>query len=230
MTPAPSHSLRLNRRVFMVFSVSIAKPDTTDLRVAPIGTAFGVHRPGIAITAAHVVSDRQQIQLVSTSFNPLRHLRVLDVVLHEHADVAILRFEPSDNLEWSVLGHPDEGYNDFPLGEDVIAYGFPWVGMEKPIPGRLMGGHIQCILMRETGPYRYTAYELSFPAFHNLSGAPVYRDRRRHQVIGVITDSTSYGSTAGEEHIYASWSLAAALLPLRPWIEEVVGPGEPWTP
>ena len=230
MTPTPSRSMHLNKRVFMVFSISAIMPDTSDLSVAPIGTAFGVHRPGIAITAAHVVTGRQQVRLVSTYSDPLRHLHVLDIVLHEVADVAIVRFEPSDNLEWSALGRPDADYTDFPLGEDVIAYGFPQVGAEKPIPGRLMGGHIQCVLTRETGPYRYAAYELSFPAFHNLSGAPVYRDRVRQQVIGVITDSTSYGSTEGEEHIYAAWSLAAALVPLRPWIEEVAGAEKPWAP
>ena len=220
----------LDKRVFMVFSISTTMPDASDLRVAPIGTAFGVHRPGIAITAAHVVAGRQQVQLVSTFINPVRLLHVSDVVEHEFADIAVLRFEPADNLEWAILGRPEPGFEDFSLGEDVIAYGYPRIGVEKPIPGRLMGGHIQCKLTRETGPYRYAAYELSFPAFHNLSGAPVYRDWVRRQVIGVITDSTSYGSTEGEEHIYAAWSLAAALVPLRPWIEEVAGGEEPWEP
>lgn len=230
MTPTPAPSMHLNKRIFMVFSISATMPDASDLNVAPIGTAFGIHRPGIAITAAHVVAGREHVRLVSTFFSPLRHLHVLDVVVHESADVAILRFEPSDNLEWFALGRPDADYNHFPLGEDVAAYGFPRIGVEMPIPGRLMGGHIQCKFTRETGPYRYAAYELSFPAFHNLSGAPVYRDWVRQQVIGVITDSTSYGSTEGNEHIYAAWSLAAALVPLRPWIEEVAGVEKPWTP
>ncbi|MCY3705419.1 MAG: trypsin-like peptidase domain-containing protein [Gammaproteobacteria bacterium] len=229
-----NQSISLNKRVFMVFLVSDAMQGAPDPTVKPIGTAFGLHRPGIALTAAHIVDGQEnlrlRLRLLSTGFKPPRHLHVVDVVAHEQADVAIIHFQPTNDLEWCTLGRPEEGYHDFPLGEEVAAYGFPMVGIEKPIPGRLMAGHIQCHLDWKKDHYRYRAYELSFPAFHNLSGAPVYRDWKRQHAIGVITDSISYGSTRGDEHTYAAWSLAASLVQLRLWIEEVVGSEEVWTP
>ena len=87
-----------------------------------------------------------------------------------------------------------------------------------------MRGHIQCVLTRTKRHYSYCAFELSFPAFHKLSGAPVYIQRDREYVIGVITDSTSHGSLQGAEHTYASWSLAASLTPLVNWLYEVTEP------
>ena len=189
--------------------------------VAPIGTAFAIHRPGVVMTAAHVLAGHPEVLLVSTAFDPLKYIRIAKVVLHETADVAILLTEPSADLEWFQIGSPVDGYDDFPLGEEVEAYGFPMVGIERPIPPRLMQGHIQCKLTRKTDHYAYSAYELSFPAFHNLSGAPLFRSWQRSQVIGVVTDSTTYSSEAGRSHTHASWTLASALLPLKDWISAV---------
>lgn len=87
-----------------------------------------------------------------------------------------------------------------------------------------MQGHIQCVLTQTKDHYRYAAFELSFPAFHKLSGAPVYIPHRPARVIGVITDSTSHGSQQGEEHTYAAWSLAASLTRMVDWLSEVAGP------
>ena len=47
----------------------------------------------------------------------------------------------------------------------------------------------------------------------------------RFRVCGV-----RHPQTQGDEHTYAAWSLALSLLQLRPWIEEVAGSGELWTP
>ena len=89
-----------------------------------------------------------------------------------------------------------------------------------------MRGHIQCHVLRKKTGYEYDAYELSFPAFHNLSGAPVfcptgYPGERSISAIGVITDSVSYSSEQEGLHIHASWSLAASFHPLKEWIVEI---------
>ena len=208
-TPA---GIVMNKRVFMVFSKRSGMP---------IGTAFGVNRADTVLTAAHIVADEPQIVLVSTAFESLKYIQVREVRLHEQADLAILITESSSDLERFEIGLPPDGYTDFPLGEEVEAYGFPMLGIEKPIPPRLMQGHIQCKLNRRTDRYTYSAYELSFPAFHNLSGSPVFRSYARHQVVGVITESATYSSAHDGFLTHASWSVAAAMTPLKDWVDRV---------
>ena len=174
------------------------------------------------MTAAHVVADEPEIILVCTAYKSLKYITVREVRIHEKSDVAILITEPLPGLEWFQLGLPPDGTTDFPLGEEVEAYGFPMIGTEKPIPPRLMQGHIQCKLHRRTNRYAYSAYELSFPAFHNLSGSPVFRSYARQEVVGVITDSSTYSSEYRGTATHASWSLSAALTPLNGWVDQVV--------
>ena len=190
--------------------------------VMPIGTAFGVNCPGAVVTAAHVVVDEPQIVLVCTAYESLKYIPIREVRFHEKADVALLITEHFAGLEWFELGKPPDASTDFPLGEEIEAYGFPMIGTEKPIPPRLMQGHIQCKLNRRTDRYAYSAYELSFPAFHNLSGSPVFRSYSRQEVVGVITDSTTYSSESGGSATHASWSLAAAIIPLNGWVDQAI--------
>ena len=201
------------KRVFMVFS-------NRSGAIMPIGTAFGIGSPGIVATAAHVVVDEPDIVLVCTAYESLKYIPVRQVKFHETADVALLITAPFADLEWFEFGCTPDGSTDFPLGEEVEAYGFAMIGAEKPIPPRLMQGHIQCKLNRKTDRYTYSAYELSFPAFHNLSGSPVFRSYARQEVIGVITDSTTYSSESRGSATHASWSLAAAMAPLNSWVDQ----------
>ena len=71
-----SQSIVLNKRVFMVFLISDAMPGAQGPNAKPIGTAFGLHRPGVAVTAAHIVDGqenlRSRLHLLSTGFNPPR--------------------------------------------------------------------------------------------------------------------------------------------------------------
>lgn len=174
------------------------------------------------MTAAHVIAD-QGCFLLSTTGQNVEHMGAQDVVFHEKADVAILPIKEVGDLEWFSLWSAALGYGHPHLGAGVEAYGYPMVGTETPVPGRLMKGHIQCHLTRKTDRYEYDAYELSFPAFHNLSGAPVYRPRFPNRVIGVVTESTTYSSQQGNDHTSACWSLAAATWSLWPWVKEVTG-------
>ena len=187
----------------------------------PIGTAFVIGRPGFVMTAAHVVAGQSEVVVRRVGADP-RLFPVLDVVHHDRADVAMLRLdEPPYEYCYAVDRRPIGRSEDHSLGAAVIAYGFPAVGTETDIPGRMMSGHIQCHLNFRRGHYDYDAYELSFPAFHNLSGSPVFVVPAFGAVTGVITESVSYSSEYPGGHTAASWSIAASLLPLKNWIKEV---------
>ena len=198
-----------SQHVYMVCS-------TNPLR--PIGTAFVVGRPGFVMTAAHVVAGQSEVVVRRMGENP-RTFLVREVMLHERADIAMLRLhKPPYEFCYGVESRPLGWSKDHGLGTPVIAFGFPIVGMETDTPGRLMSGHIQCHLNYRRDHYDYGAYELSFPAFHNLSGSPLFIAPAFGEVLGVITDSVSYSSEYKGGHTAASWSIAASLFPLKSWI------------
>ena len=209
--------MKLSKRVLMVF--------IGGSNVRPIGSAFMLRQPNLVMTAAHVIADSDDFFLMDL-FNPEPPpVVVREVIYHPTADVALLVIDELPGMEWFPPGlyFPS---GDFPLGQEVEAYGFAWIGTERPIPGRLMRGHIQRHVLQNKTGYEYDAYELSFPAFHNLSGAPVfcptgYPGERTISAIGVITDSVSYSSEQEGLQIYASWSLAASFHPLKEWIVEI---------
>ena len=186
----------------------------------PIGTAFGIARPGVVLAADHVVRDLdvRSLLVVCTGYSGLVSCFVERAQRHPEADIAALSLGQMVNpkpLEHFELGLPSEvyaQYDDFPLAEDILAYGFPMVGSEKPIHPRMMKGHIQAKYDHASadGRYRYRAYELSFAAFPGLSGAPVFRDLdRREAAIGIVTDRISYVTEQGTHETKAYLSLAA---------------------
>ena len=161
----------LPERTFMVFTP----------QGAPNGTGFAVLRPNVVITAAHVVEAYlpDLPRVLDTSQNPLKYLDVETVVLHPSADVAALIVK---NANEGCFFRLAEFNKDYYLGDEILSYGFPLVGNEKPIPSRLMKGHIQRVFdrrPRSDSAYEYKAYELAFPAFHGQSGAPVILDHLR---------------------------------------------------
>ena len=127
------NSISMTKRVFMLFSV----PQQAG---GPIGTGFCVDRPDIILTADHVVGDTDPSDLlaVCTFYSPLAHIYIKSVERHPEADVAALVVEGvrgDQELENFVLGSPSSAYRSFdeyPLGEDVLAYGFPMMGMKGP--------------------------------------------------------------------------------------------------
>lgn len=208
-------SISLARRVFMVFQATPAK-------VHPIGTAFGIAKPGLILTAHHVVKDIPAANLLvcCTAYSALLNVRVDRIVPHSDADAAVLLVNPDERLEHFEIGTPRDGFDEFPLGEDVLSYGFP--PLEKPVKPRLMKGHIQSQFREREDGYDYRAFELAFPAFPGQSGSPVFGDWRRNSVMGIVTQYKSYTLTekgAPQPSTAGYWAIGASITPLADWIQ-----------
>ena len=205
-------SIALSKRVFMLFDTS-----------GPIGTGFRICKPDLVLTAAHVIDRRAEVRVVSTYFSPAKIFAPTRIEKHAEADVAALFLNEEEVAQAELgcfdLGVPSydyPGYSDYPLGEDVLAYGFPKI-VEKPIPSRMMKGHIQSKRKYEG----YDAYELAFPAFGGLSGSPVFRDWSRNSVIAMVTTSTTYAYPEERMKPRADWSIGVALHPLADWLKSL---------
>ena len=210
-------SYSIGRRVFMVFHI-------TPSDGYPIGTAFGVLRPGLVLTAHHVVEGIEKANLIvcCTAYSELLNKRVERIVSHRAADIAALILEPDERLEHFELATPREGFDEHPIGEDVLSYGFP--PLEKPVRPRMMKGHIQCKFQHKEDGYDYRAFELAFPSFPGQSGSPVFSDWDRNRVMGLVTCSTTYASKDegdASPSAYGSWALGASLTPLAGWIDSI---------
>lgn len=196
----------------------------------PCGTGFAVLRPNVVVTAAHVVEPYlpDPPRVVDTSRDRLRYLEVEKVVRHPSADVAALIVKSGAEGCFRVA----ELNKDYYLGDEVMSCGFPLVGVEKPIPRRVMKGHIQMVFDRRSrvdSGYEYKAYELAFPAFPGQSGAPVILDHLcvlepRQYAVAVVTESVSYSSLRGdsaEATAMGYWAVGAALDAISGWLREL---------
>lgn len=206
-------SIALEKRVFMLFSLEAEHP---------VGTCFGFGRPGLFLTAAHVLDELPLDAIRVVSVGPeVSSWPVSDVRRQELADVAALYLQdgrPETTFECFVRGEPPVGSADFPLGEDVISVGYPLLANEKPVKRRLMQGHLQASYSYHADPYEYSAFELPFPAFPGQSGSPVIRDWAREEAIGLVTESVRYSTELGVDRTEAHWTIAASLAPLADWI------------
>ena len=222
--------IALAKRTFMLFHLS--EDSAAGRSEPPIGTAFGAWRPGLVLTAKHVVRDMDpgSLRVVCTYYKPAAEYVVEKIVSHPEADVAALLLGTMPNqkpLEHFSIGLPWDvypGYSDFPLAEDVLAYGFPMVSGEKPIKPRMMKGHIQSVHERTATDdhYRYSTYELSLTAFAGLSGAPVFRDlNKRDAAIGIVTARVLHSTEQGRHETTAYATLAAALHSIADWIKSL---------
>ena len=211
--------IHLGARVFMIFPESGGPP---------IGTGFNIERPGLVLTAAHVVENQKYV-LITNTFKPtIETLLVTKIIRHPKADVAAL-FLPDGawkDMENFKIGIPRSGYRDFPVGTEIASYGYPMIGGEQPIPARYMKGHIQRKFEYKKIHYQYQAFELGFPAFAGQSGSPVFLDDvlyasdGRNQAVGIVTESVVY-ETEEEEKSTVRWAIAASLLSLREWLEDI---------
>ena len=196
----------------------------------PAGTGFAVLRPNIVLTAAHVVEAHlpDLPQVVDTSQDQLRFLEVETVVRHPRADVAALIVRHRNEVCFRVA----ELNRDYYLGDEIVSCGFPMIGVEQPIPLRVMKGHVQMVFdsqRRADSDYAYKAYELAFPAFPGQSGAPVVLDNLRVAeprlyAVGIVTDSVSYSSVQGdvaEATAMGHWAVGAALDEIGDWLQEL---------
>lgn len=217
---ANKENIILAKHVFLLFNIDGPSDSTT---CPVVGTGFGIARPGIVLTAAHVVKGvpRNLLQVVSAFYNPALSFEVDEIVNHPDADIAALVIRGGESLEYFELGEPPSGHNDIPLAEDVLSYGFPILAGERPIWPRMMKGHIQRHYQHVDEEYRYSAYELGFPAFPGQSGSPIFLDKGRNIVVGMVTNSVSYGSECGDSAVNVSWATGIALIPLADWIRSL---------
>ena len=179
----------------------------------------------LVLTADHVVRNQARVRVMNTSGQNLRIGQSSCIMRHQAADVAAIilpagTWKDAENFE---LGFPNAGFADHPLGEGVLSYGFPQMGAEKPIPPRLMKGHLQRRFQCHDEHYTYSSFELGFPAFHGQSGSPVILDnlapQARNTAIGVVTRSVSFRSETDGEVVETSWAIGASFTPLSDWIK-----------
>ncbi len=216
-----------------VWPISI-RVDDHHLRYA--GTGFGMERPGLVLTASHVLdSAREAAEVyISRSSGP-PHVPASCMKRHPGADIATLVFEGDSVPLCFKLAEPPKEVGQFYLGTEVNTYGYPSRsgGPAKTIlEPRLMRGHIQRHVGQEWNGGVHDAFELSFPALPGQSGSPVFLDDDIQSVIAVLTtnfessvvvDSYEEHQQDGEKEIHkiskvVSYGIGAALWPYADWI------------
>ncbi len=190
-----------------------------------LGTCFAFRRPGLFLTAAHVIRDIPMDALSVASAGPDSERWQIEATrFHEASDVAAFHVDRTTEEQYFgcfTHGVPSPGLTDFALGENILSVGYPILADEKLLRIRMLKGHVQALYRHRAGPYEYGALELPFPAFPGQSGSPVLRDRARNEVIGVVTKSVMYSSERGENRTDAYWTLAASLAPLTAWLDSL---------
>ena len=88
-----------------------------------------------------------------------------------------------------------------------------------------MKGHIQAYTDIREDEYQYRAYELGFPSFGGLSGAPVffddlYRPYQENYVIGMVTESVRPANEEGGV-TDIRWTNAIDLAGVQKWLGEI---------
>ena len=202
------------------------------------GTGFGFEKPGLVLTAAHVVANATNPQDVYMQLSDGRFLRAYSMNLHSTADVAALLFESDQSLPFFKLGNPPTEIREFFLGTEILSYGYP-LTRENPdkikLEPRLMSGHIQRYFCHEQGNYSFYACELSFPSILGQSGSPILLAHDIDSAIAVLTtnfessiviDSYEEHDEGGQKEIHKikkviSYGLGAALWPLSDWIRSL---------
>ena len=192
-------------------------------KLTHLGTAFRAHRPGLAVTAAHVVQGESALLVMGW------HLGALTPVTDVHFSDEKYGRAPLGRVDLAVLeldGEPD-GENvlniaqevNWNLGDQIYSYGYPqhWYpakGQDEITP-RLMVGHLQRFFTHEGTigdvKWSYPAFEVGFPAFPCQSGSPVMLSAHPRHAIGMVTSSIEYSTEQGSEKSSASWAIALAL-------------------
>lgn len=162
--PVPTEPL--DPRVLREPGVRAAAPSV----VRVLGTACGlgvegsgwVARPGLVVTAAHVVAGEQDTEVVELGG---RALRADVVVFDPHDDVAVLRVSGLDARPLSLV--------DPRPGTPVAIVGYPLNGPLDATAGRI--GSTETVLAEDAygrGPTRRTVTSLSGTVRHGNSGGP----------------------------------------------------------
>ena len=204
------------------------------------GTAFGVERPGLVVTAAHVVQDatpdRLHLEIArATTASDVRFRNPRSVAIHPSADLALLTFDEDDAIPNLKLAKPPECTGEFHLGTEIVSYGYPR-RVESPgrvtLESRLLAGHIQRAFRHQRAGRRYHAYELSFPSVDGQSGSPVLLANDVTSAVAMATDNFESSILVDEveehdaqgrleRHIIkkvVAYGVGLALWPLADWI------------
>jgi len=200
-----------------------------------LGTCFAFRHTHCLLTAAHCVRgvDKASLSVQCHGETPALSRPVAHVILHPHADLAILKL-PAERALSDKFGGDTPIYN---WGMPVSAFGYPEdtgrIGLE-PTP-RYFRGNIQRMFRHVSHMrFEYDAAELSFGAPGGLSGGPVTPDSDYSMVMGVVVEnqsSTTYLSTITEEitdtttrvekiHAMINYAIVVRLDPLTAWLDE----------
>ena len=188
----------------------------------PLGTCFAFKRPGVFLTAAHVIEngDESSLRLVTGDDD----LKLARVERHPDVDVAAITLRANGNpsdFECFSLAELPIGVDLFPLGEVVASFGYTLRSEDSSVELRWMQGHIQRHIFKVGEEGTAHDYELPYPSFPGNSGSPVMLGADPRKVIAVTTHGRTFSCKVGEATTIAHWTVAAALSPIADWLNEL---------
>ena len=186
----------------------------------PIGTGFNLMKPGLVVTARHVVDGHKKVTVVDTSGpgGPIGQ-HSSKIMRHDAADIAVILVAPQKDHEFYEIGA------ELRLGDEVASMGYPIFATGTSL--RFMKGHIQRTFTCTSDADCYRAFELGFPAFRGQSGSPVFFDgyttetHDRNKIVGLVTRYVVYDVEEGDEKTSVRWAVGAWLRPFEQWIHKV---------
>ena len=196
------------------------------------GTCAAYVLPHLVLTAGHCVPNQFEEFAVAL---PAREgvWKAEQLIRHPEADVAaiLIRKHPQDLPNCAFTGIEERVFD----AGDFHTYGFPAEG--EGAVRRYFKGHFQRF-MSYTDPSgrSYSAGEMSIPAPAGLSGGPISWTQSLDKLAGIVTTNhDSYlvvdsfeefernGSvTRGQIRRVTTYGIAAMLLPLKEWLDELV--------
>ena len=166
-----------------------------------LGSCFCIETPTVFLTAAHCIKDVSLDRLwVNHHGGPTPSLfsKVHRVEIVNDADIAILVTD-APGAKWVQPFRQVRLFAN--LGEHVCAFGYPDTAVCVDSPSketpRFFRGTVQRPFIHKSKHALgsgYSAYELSFPCPHGLSGGPLFPEEDPQTVIAVVTEDLEVGS------------------------------------
>lgn len=213
-------TISLANRVFKILS---SERLLTKDRNPHLGTGFSVLNSRIVVTAGHVVENCHDLVVYSAPAFSVDRTSL--IFRHPSADIAALVVSKkfSENVEsWDLLSDPSNDSEIF-IGENVWSIGYPQLGIEKPIPERLLKGHIMRMFNDCVSGTEH--FEVAMPAFFGQSGSPILLQSihkiRDTKAIGLVSKSVGVSSNINEETNHISYTLCVSLSPHIGWLRKI---------